>query len=96
VKVVDGGAGWIGRIRSRTLLRFATLFRLLNGSHDGQRISHRGARVQGVDRDPLWVEKAAARATAQGLADRFSYRVSVAEELPFADASFDLVTCQPS
>jgi SAM-dependent methyltransferase len=52
------------------------------------------ARVQGVDRDPLWVEKAAARATAHGLADRFSYRVSVAEKLPFADASFDLVTCQ--
>jgi SAM-dependent methyltransferase len=53
-----------------------------------------GARVQGVDRDPLWVEKAAARATAHGLADRFSYRVSVAEKLPFADATFDLVTCQ--
>src|ERR1700674_3817231 len=52
------------------------------------------ARVQGVDRDPLWVEKAAARATAYGLADRFSYQVSVAEKLPFADASFDLVTCQ--
>jgi SAM-dependent methyltransferase len=52
------------------------------------------ARVQGVDRDPLWVEKAAARATAHGLADRFSYRLAVAEKLPFADASFDLVTCQ--
>lgn len=52
------------------------------------------ARVQGVDRDPLWVEKAAARATARGLADRFSYRVSIVEDLPFADASFDLVTCQ--
>ncbi len=50
--------------------------------------------MQGVDRDPLWVEKAAARAAAQGLADRFSYRVAVAEKLPFADASFDLVTCQ--
>jgi SAM-dependent methyltransferase len=48
------------------------------------------ARIQGVDRDPLWVEKAAAR----GLADRFSYQVAVAEMLPFADASFDLVTCQ--
>jgi ubiquinone/menaquinone biosynthesis C-methylase UbiE len=52
------------------------------------------ARVQGVDRDPLWVEKATARAAARGLADRFSYRVAVAEKLPFADASFDLVTCQ--
>jgi ubiquinone/menaquinone biosynthesis C-methylase UbiE len=52
------------------------------------------ARVQGIDRDPLWVEKAAARAAARGLADRFDYRVAVAEKLPFADASFDLVTCQ--
>jgi SAM-dependent methyltransferase len=52
------------------------------------------ARVQGVDRDPLWVEKAAARAAARGLAHRFSYQVAVAEKLPFADASFDLVTCQ--
>ena len=31
---------------------------------------------------------------AHGLADRFSYQVAVAEKLPFADASFDLVTCQ--
>jgi len=54
----------------------------------------RSARVQGVDRDPLWVEKAAARAAAHGLADRFTYQVAVAEKLPFADASFDLVTCQ--
>ena len=52
------------------------------------------ARVQGVDRDPLWVEKAAARAAAQGLADRFTYRVALAEKLPFANATFDLVTCQ--
>jgi SAM-dependent methyltransferase len=52
------------------------------------------ARVQGVDRDPLWVEKAAARAAAHGLAARFKYQVAVAEKLPFADASFDLVTCQ--
>jgi trans-aconitate methyltransferase len=29
------------------------------------------ARVRGVDRDSLWVEKAAARAAARGLADRF-------------------------
>ena len=53
-----------------------------------------GARVQGVDRDPTWVEKANARARARGLDGRFSYRVSLAEKLPFAQASFDLVTCQ--
>src|SRR4051812_11633901 len=43
------------------------------------------ARVQGVDREPLWVEKAAARAAARGLADRYTYQVAVAEELPFND-----------
>jgi SAM-dependent methyltransferase len=47
-----------------------------------------------VDRDPLWIDKAAARAAALGLADRFGYQAGLAETLPFADASFDLVTCQ--
>ena len=63
--------------------------------HWGQLLANvlpHNARVQGVDRDPLWVEKAAARAAAHGHADRFSYQVAVAEKLPFADASFDLVT----
>jgi len=65
--------------------------------HWGRLLAHilpSGARVQGVDRDPLWVEKARLRAAALGLADRFGYQVSVAEKLPFAEASFDLVTCQ--
>ena len=50
--------------------------------------------MKGVDRDPLWVEKAGLRAAALGLPDRFGYQVAVAEKLPFVDASFDLVTCQ--
>ena len=54
----------------------------------------RGALVRGVDRDPSWVEKADLRAAALGLGVRFGSQVSVAEKLPFADASFDLVTCQ--
>lgn len=65
--------------------------------HWGQLLAHilpAAVRLQGVDRDPLWVEKAAARAAARGLADRFSYQAGVAEKLPFPDASFDLVTCQ--
>src|SRR5262245_33315012 len=65
--------------------------------HWGQLLANvlpRTARVQGVDRDPFWVEKARSRAAACGLSDRFSYQVSAVETLPFADASFDLVTCQ--
>jgi len=52
------------------------------------------AQVVGVDRDPLWIGKATERAAAQGISDRFQYRVSDAHTLPFPDASFDLVTCQ--
>jgi SAM-dependent methyltransferase len=52
------------------------------------------ARVTGVDREPLWVEKASARARSLGLGERFHYRVGLVEALPFDDGSFDLVTCQ--
>lgn len=51
------------------------------------------AEVTGVDREPEWVEKAAAIAKAKGLS-RFSYRQGDANALPFNDAHFDLVTCQ--
>ena len=52
------------------------------------------ARVTGVDRESVWVEKAVERAEARGLAGRFRYVQGAAEALPFADDSFDLVTCQ--
>src|SRR5438132_690079 len=41
----------------------------------------------GVDREPKWVEEAAARAHSRSVADRFSYRLGEAERLPFADNS---------
>jgi SAM-dependent methyltransferase len=50
--------------------------------------------VTGVDREPAWVAKAAERAAARGLGERYRYVESAAERLPFADGSFDLVTCQ--
>src|SRR6478609_1784748 len=50
------------------------------------------ARLHGIDRDPHWIEQA--RARAAGLARPCYYQVGVAERLPFAAASFDLVTCQ--
>jgi SAM-dependent methyltransferase len=52
------------------------------------------AQVIGVDRDPLWIDKATERVAALGISHRFLYRLSDAQTLPFPDASFDLVTCQ--
>ncbi len=52
------------------------------------------AQVIGVDRDPLWVDKATERVAALAMSHRFQYRLSDAQTLPFSDASFDLVTCQ--
>lgn len=51
-----------------------------------------GARVTGVEREAVWVERATARAKARGHA--FTYVQGDATKLPFPDGSFDLVTCQ--
>lgn len=51
-------------------------------------------RVTGVDREPVWVEQATARALARGLEGRFSYRQGEAQRIPFPDNAFDLTTCQ--
>jgi SAM-dependent methyltransferase len=53
-----------------------------------------GARMVGIDREPSWLEVARERAAALGMDDRVDYRPGSAEALPFADDSFDLVTCQ--
>jgi SAM-dependent methyltransferase len=52
------------------------------------------AQVTGVDREPQWVAEATRRAQAVGLAGRLTYQQGDVGQLPFTDASFDLVTCQ--
>jgi ubiquinone/menaquinone biosynthesis C-methylase UbiE len=52
------------------------------------------ARVVGVERDPRWVTQAREAADQLGLGDRCSFLQGVAEALPCADQSFDLVSCQ--
>lgn len=52
------------------------------------------AQLVGIERESRWVERATQRSEELGLAERFTYRQGRAEELPVADASFDVVTCQ--
>lgn len=51
-------------------------------------------RITGVDREPSWVAEASDRASARGLAGRFTYQAGDAQRLPFPDDSFDVTTCQ--
>jgi SAM-dependent methyltransferase len=65
--------------------------------HWGQRLMrHLSADTQlvGVDAEESWVVDARERSVKLGLAERSRYEVARAESLPFADESFDMVTCQ--
>lgn len=52
------------------------------------------AEVVGVERELEWVRHATQQAERRGVAERVSFVGGTAEHLPFADHSFDLVTCQ--
>ena len=52
------------------------------------------ARITGIDRDPVWVEKAGQRAAKRNDPQRFSYVAGEVQRLPFPDHTFDLTTCQ--
>ncbi len=52
------------------------------------------ATMVGVDREPEFFSLAQTVAAQRGLAPRLSFVEGTAEALPFADGSFDLVTCQ--
>jgi len=52
-------------------------------------------RCIGIDREADWVRHATEQAHAHGLGERFSYvQGDVGVEIPFADDTFGLVTCQ--
>jgi SAM-dependent methyltransferase len=52
------------------------------------------AKITGVDREPSWIRQAAQAAKRDQLEGRLHYQQASAEALPFADAQFDMVTCQ--
>src|SRR5262245_19354856 len=52
------------------------------------------AEILGVDREAGWISDAEAFRDQMGLGSRFRYQHGSAQNLPFDDSSFDLVTCQ--
>ena len=50
--------------------------------------------VVGIDPEEQWIRKAAARAKAKDQTSFSSYQLGSAENIPFPDDYFDLVTCQ--
>lgn len=63
--------------------------------HWGQMLSQvlpKNAQIFGIDREQEWVESAQAR--VKGHEDRFQYSHGLVEAIPFADETFDMVTCQ--
>ena len=65
--------------------------------HWGQRLLPHlgaGALLQGVDHEPAFLGRAAARAAERGVSSRCRYEPGRAETLPFPAGAFDLVTCQ--
>lgn len=54
-------------------------------------IARRGGRVVGIDISRVGLDLAAKRAKAEGVSDRTEFMLMNAEELSFADASFDLI-----
>jgi SAM-dependent methyltransferase len=53
-----------------------------------------GCRVVGVDLRPSMIARANERARREKVEDRVEFRVADAQELPFADATFDAVLCE--
>jgi SAM-dependent methyltransferase len=59
----------------------------------GRMIAERtGARVTGIDLTPAFIEAAVALSRMAGMADRVTFKVASALDLPFGDASFDHAT----
>lgn len=55
--------------------------------------SGKAKQVVGIDLSSEMMRMGAEKVAKQGLADKISFQLADCAELPFADASFDLVTC---
>lgn len=55
---------------------------------------NKNTQIHGIDAEAAWVDKAKARAKEKGISEQCHFQVGKAEQIPFADNSFDMVTCQ--
>lgn len=65
--------------------------------HWGQLLANvltENVKLIGIDLEQNSVDKARQRASEQNLASRFSYQLGSAEQIPFEDNTFNMVTCQ--
>ena len=62
--------------------------------HTALALAKAGAEVVGQDPTPAMLAEARELARSRGLAGRVHFVQGVAEALPFADATFDIVTCR--
>jgi SAM-dependent methyltransferase len=53
----------------------------------------KNAKIYGIDPESSWIEKATKRAQEKGLT-QFNFQTGTAEQIPFEDHTFDMVTCQ--
>lgn len=52
------------------------------------------AKVFGIDKEQGWIEEAEKKAKINKLEDRYFYKQGDGHNIPFADQTFDMVTCQ--
>ncbi len=52
------------------------------------------SQISGIDPEPRWIEKATERAREKNLERQFHYQIGKAEQIPYEDNTFDMVTCQ--
>jgi SAM-dependent methyltransferase len=53
-----------------------------------------GVTIEGIDPEPRWVALASEMAAKAGMAPRLRYSQGSANQLPFVEDTFDMVTCQ--
>lgn len=86
VLTMDGIGEFVGDVRDREVLELGCGMGELTTL-----LARGGARVTAIDISEQSVAVARRRAMLHGVEDRCTFVVGVAEELPFADESFDLV-----